>query len=66
MPCLKKEQRYLLSMALEQRIDKEIEIAIELLNAVLDIRFISRITDLSIEEIQELPRYGYSNQYEEE
>lgn len=53
------------SLVLEGRIDKMQEVAIELLNAGLSTHFISRITDLSVEEIEELPR-GYSNKYEDE
>ena len=53
------------SLVLEGRIDKMQEVAIELLNAGLSTHFISRITDLSVEEIEELPR-GYSNNYEDE
>lgn len=53
------------SLVLEGRIDKMQEVAVELLNAGLSTHFISRITDLSVEEIEELPR-GYSNKYEDE
>jgi hypothetical protein len=48
---------YEVLIILEARIEKAREIAINLLQAGLEVEFISKMTDLSIEEIEELPRY---------
>lgn len=42
---------------LEARIEKAREIAINLLQAGLTVEFVSKMTDLSIEEIEELPKF---------
>lgn len=48
---------YEVLIILEARIEKAREIAINLLQAGLEVEFISKMTDLSIEEVEELPRF---------
>lgn len=42
---------------LEARIEKAIEIAINLLQAGLEVEFVSSMTGLSVEEVEELPKF---------
>jgi hypothetical protein len=48
---------YEVLIILEARIEKSIEIAINLLNAGVSPEIISKCVGLSLEEIEELPRY---------
>ena len=48
---------------LEAGIEKSIEIAINLLQAGLDVEFVSKMTGLCVEEVEELPKYNPNDRY---